>query len=52
MSLPALLKPHHAATDKPDDFEPDTLPVQPDEGPVPPAIPADPEHERSVDPAA
>jgi hypothetical protein len=28
------------------------LPVEPDQGPVPPGIPADPEHDRVVDPEA
>ena len=35
-----------------DDPEPGMLPVGPDEGPVPPAIPEDPEHDRVVDPEA
>jgi len=34
------------------DFEPGMLPVDPDEGPIPPAIPLDPEHDRLVDPEA
>jgi hypothetical protein len=32
------------------DDEPGTLPVEPDEGPVSPALPQDPEHDRMVDP--
>jgi hypothetical protein len=34
------------------DPEPGILPVEPDEGMVQPAIPADPEHDRLVDPEA
>ncbi len=34
------------------DPEPGMLPVEPDQGPVPPAIPEDPEHDRTVDPEA
>jgi hypothetical protein len=39
-------KPHHPSNDVPDEFEPGELPVEPDEGPIPPLIPDDPEHER------
>jgi hypothetical protein len=35
-----------------EDPEPGQLPVEPDEGPVGPAIPEDPEHDRVVDPEA
>lgn len=35
-----------------DDPEPGMLPVEPDEGVVSPSIPADPEHDRVVDPEA
>ena len=35
-----------------DDPEPGMLPVDPDQGPVPPIIPADPEHDRVIDPEA
>ncbi|HKW83230.1 MAG TPA: hypothetical protein VJN68_05690 [Burkholderiaceae bacterium] len=35
-----------------DDPEPGQLPVEPDQGPVAPFIPDDPEHERVVDPEA
>lgn len=45
-------KSHHPDNGVPDDFEPDAPPVAPDEGPVPAAIPDDPEHDRIVDPAA
>jgi hypothetical protein len=47
-------KPHHHSghTREPDDFEPSLLPVDPDQGPVPALIPADPEHDRMVDPEA
>lgn len=34
------------------DPEPGMLPVEPDAGAVPPAIPTDPEHDRTVDPEA
>lgn len=43
-------KPHHPGKIEPDDFEPGSLPVEPDEGPVPAQIPDDPEHGRMVDP--
>nr|WP_316640998.1 hypothetical protein [uncultured Roseateles sp.] len=36
--------------ENPDDAEPDMLPVEPDEGLVPAAIPEDEEHDRMVDP--
>lgn len=43
----------HPSHDVPtDDPEPGMLPVEPDQGPVPPVIPADPEHDRVVDPEA
>lgn len=46
-------KPHQPSNDVPEEFEPGTtLPVEPDEGPVPAFIPEDPEHNRLVDPAA
>ena len=45
-------KPYHPSQDVPDEFEPGSLPVEPDEGPVPAGIPADPEHDRVVDPEA
>ena len=46
-------KPHHTPADQAEnDPEPGMLPVEPDQGPVPPAIPADPEHDRLVDPEA
>ena len=37
-------RPHPPAHGEPDQFEPGSFPVEPDEGPVPPAIPDDPEH--------
>ena len=43
-------KPQRSHTEKDDDTEPGFLPVDPDQGPVPPVIPADPEHDRVVDP--
>ena len=47
-----LPKPHHSNHDVPEEFEPGAPPVGPDEGPVLPLVPDDPEHERVVDPAA
>jgi hypothetical protein len=35
----------------PEEREPTELPVEPDEGPMPPHIPEDPEHDRLIDPA-
>jgi len=40
----------HPNRDVPDDFEPGSPPVEPDQGPTPPVIPQDPEHDRVVDP--
>ncbi len=37
-------------SDEPDDFEPGSLPVEPDQGPVPADIPQDPEYDRVVEP--
>ena len=51
----ATHKPHtpHPSHDvEGEDPEPGMLPVDPDQGPVPPVIPLDPEHERIVDPEA
>jgi hypothetical protein len=45
-------KPHRTHANEPDDPEPGSLPVDPDQGPVPPIIPGDPEHDRVVDPEA
>ena len=45
-------KPHHPHNDVPDDLEPGSLPVEPDEGPVPVPLPDDPEQDRRVDAAA
>lgn len=41
---------HHPNHDVPGGPEPGSMPVEPDEGPVPPAIPDDPEDDRLVDP--
>ncbi len=41
-------KPQHP--DSPEEFEPGSLPVEPDQGPVPARIPDDPENQRIVDP--
>jgi hypothetical protein len=43
-------KPHRHHSEDADDPEPGMLPVEPDEGPIQPVIPADAEHERIVDP--
>jgi len=48
---PAPRKPNHTHTE-PDDPEPGMLPVDPDEGPMQPSPPAEPEHDRPVDPQA
>lgn len=37
-------RPHSPAHDDSDQFEPGSLPVEPDEGQVPEALPDDPEH--------
>jgi hypothetical protein len=38
-------KPHQHDAGDPDEFEPGSLPVEPDEGPFPAGVPDDPEHE-------
>lgn len=46
-------EPHRTQVDEAEqDADPGMLPVEPDAGPVPPVIPADPEHDRVVDPEA
>jgi hypothetical protein len=46
-------QPHRTQVDEAEDnADPGMLPVEPDEGLVPPAIPADAEHDRLVDPEA
>jgi hypothetical protein len=52
MSRTQLSKPHHPDHDVPEEREQPELPVEPDEGLIPPVIPDDPEHERLIDPAA
>jgi hypothetical protein len=52
MSRTQVPKPHHPHHDVPEDREPPELPVEPDQGLIPPHIPDDPEHERIIDPAA
>ena len=52
MTRPQVPKPQHPNRDVPEERERPDLPVEPDEGLVPPAIPEDPEHDRLVDPAA
>ncbi len=44
-------RPHRPVHDVPDAPDPTDGPVGPDEGPVPPVIPEDAEHDRLVDPA-
>jgi hypothetical protein len=50
------LAPHKHRGSRVDDAQeqsdPGMLPVEPDQGLVPPAIPDDPEHDRMVDPEA
>ncbi len=43
-------KQYQSYKDAPDDMELVSLPVQPDEGPVPALIPDEPEHDRVIDP--
>ena len=50
MSTATSQKPRHPSTDVPDEFEPDALPVEPDEGLTPTHIPDDPELDRVVNP--
>jgi hypothetical protein len=50
MSRNTLHMPHLPNTEVPDEFDPGSPPVEPDEGPVPSHIPDDPEHERVIDP--
>ena len=50
MSRAHAHKPHHPNNDVPDGFEPGAPPVEPAEGPVLPAIPDDPEHDRVINP--
>jgi hypothetical protein len=45
-------KPHRIPASEGDDAEPGMLPVEPDKGTLQPAVPADPEHDRVVDPEA
>ena len=49
MSLTDANTPRHPGRNEPDD-PPDSLPVEPDEGPVPAFIPEDPEQQRVVQP--
>lgn len=50
MSRVHLNNPHPRIIDVPDEFEPGSLPVEPDEGPVPDHIPSDPEDDRVIAP--
>ncbi len=45
-------KPQRTHIEDPDESEPGMLPVDPDEGAIPPALPGDPEHDRIIDPEA
>ncbi|MDE2092711.1 MAG: hypothetical protein KGL99_03475 [Burkholderiales bacterium] len=45
-------KPHRHHDAESDDPEPGSMPVEPDQGPVPPVVPDDPEDGRIVDPEA
>ncbi len=51
MSRTQIPKPQRQQHDVPEEWEPPELPVEPDEGPVAPLIPDDPEHGRLIDPA-
>ena len=42
--------PHRPGNDTPDEFEPGSLPVEPDQGPLPANLPEDPEPERQAHP--
>jgi hypothetical protein len=52
MSRSQPTKSHRPTHDVPEERETPEIPVEPDEGLIPPVIPGDPEHERLVDPAA
>jgi hypothetical protein len=43
-------RPHQPIHDVPDELVPGSMPVEPDEGPVPATIPDDPEDDRVIDP--
>lgn len=52
MNIPTPRKHHGIHTEDAEDPEPGLLPVDPDQGLIQPAIPADPEHDRTIDPEA
>lgn len=52
MSSHRVPKSHRPSHDVPEEREPPELPVELDEGLIPPVIPDDPEHERLIDPEA
>ena len=55
LTMTAVTKrePHPTRVDEAEqNSDPGMLPVAPDQGPVPAVIPADPEHDRVVDPEA
>ena len=41
---------HRSPVEEPDELEPGSMPVDPDDGLVLPIIPEDPEHDRVIDP--
>ena len=43
-------RPQRPIHDVPDELVPGSMPVEPDEGPVPATIPDDPEDDRVIDP--
>ncbi len=52
-AFPASATPHqprHPKHDVPEEFEPGSLPVEPDQGPVPATMPDDPQRERLTHP--
>ena len=50
MSNTSTQRPRHSRTDDPDEFEPNSLPVEPDAVPEPTHIPDDPELDALVNP--
>jgi hypothetical protein len=52
MSTHTPHKTHRTPKSEDEQSEPGMLPVEPDKGPLQPAIPLDPEHDRVVDPEA
>ena len=50
MTRSPLPKSHRAPIGEPDEFDGAPMPIEPDDGLVPPMIPDDPEHDRVIDP--